>query len=982
MPNKDQIRIIRAFKGLVQWAKTQLNSTTRTFFSDNDRSLGLDFDLLAQDLGLEILHSAPYADSQHGKPERAGGVIMVRSRAMLIAARLPEELWPLAVQSAVYLLNRTPSWTATMDGLHVWTTPHERMLNRKPNLANLRVFGCRAYVRDAKVPKGRKMAPRAWIGYMVGFVASNIWQIWHPRHQQVFTERDVTFDETLFYDPDLPLPQDIPIRLPAPVVETIQLPPAIKEADALPEADAEELFDNLYDADPIPLINQGSTPWIDKKGHSIQKEQNVAAHRDASSTENQPLTPERTPLPDSPQQEQSSHPYEDPEKGFSSPTMGIPGAFDSVPATPESTHFEPFFIPTHDETSAEDNAATDATNELDPAARQLSDELESSSALPTEAAGGEDQPAPIDRCQNTAVRAGEIASNIDERFVVTGKRKRMPNKRNVNTMCKGFSLSMEKTMQPPNLDSTNNSPGAIIDHRIHRNKLPDAPSNYREMIKHPLSKWFIDAMDLELKSLESKGTWLTEPRPLDVFVIPTIWVYTYKFDEEGFLKRAKARLCVQGNKQVLTHAETRAATLASRCFRTLMAITAAFGLDMKQFDALNAFVNSLLDEVVYVELPPGRTKPGFVLRLLRALYGLRRSPRLWQMELTNTLCKLGLEPVNEEPCLFTGHGIILLVYVDDLLLVYHPEKTKEAENLAIALQAQYELRYEGEGEAFLGIRILRDRPNHTIHLSNTDYIQKIVSRFNMEDKFAPTPSTNPLLLNKGTASLKEINHYQQKVGSINYAAIATRPDIAKVASHLATFMTNPGPMHFEAVNRVLAYLNYTKKVGIRYSANSEASECFITSSDAAFGDHKDRHSSEGYLATLYGGPIDWRASKQKTITTSSTEAELLAISEAGKTVQWWKRLFAAIGFDPEHHLTIRCDNMQTIRILCRDDPAVRTKLRHVDIHQHWLRQEVQAKRLLISWIPTSAMPADGLTKILTGQRFHNFIRLLGLTEFA
>lgn len=73
----------------------------------------------------------------------------------------------------------------------------------------------------------------------------------------------------------------------------------------------------------------------------------------------------------------------------------------------------------------------------------------------------------------------------------------------------------------------------------------------------------MDAMELELNTLESKGTWLTEPRTLDVFVIPTIWVYTYKFDEEGFLKRAKARLCVQGNKQVLTHTETRAATLDS-----------------------------------------------------------------------------------------------------------------------------------------------------------------------------------------------------------------------------------------------------------------------------------------------------------------------------------------------------------------------------------------------------------------------------------
>ena len=136
-----------------------------------------------------------------------------------------------------------------MDGLHVWTTPHERMLNRKPNLANLRVFGCRAYVRDAKVPKGRKMAPRAWIGYMVGFVASNIWQIWHPRHQQVFNERDVTFDEMLFYNPDLLLPQDIPIRLPALVVEMIQLPPAIKEADTDAELSTESSTEPLPEPD-------------------------------------------------------------------------------------------------------------------------------------------------------------------------------------------------------------------------------------------------------------------------------------------------------------------------------------------------------------------------------------------------------------------------------------------------------------------------------------------------------------------------------------------------------------------------------------------------------------------------------------------------------------------------------------------------------------------------------------------------------------
>lgn len=182
-------------------------------------------------------------------------------------------------------------------------------------------------------------------------------------------------------------------------------------------------------------------------------------------------------------------------------------------------------------------------------------------------------------------------------------------------------------------------------------------------------------MDVEERSLVDKDTWAVVDRPDNAHVIPTIWIYTYKFDDEGFLKRAKARLCVQGNKQIMTHAETRAAALAARCFRTLMSLVAAFGQDTQRFDAINAFVNSLLDEVVYVEILPGRSNSdGKVLRLLRALYGLRRSPRLWQLELTRALHEIGLEPVNEEPCLFTGKRVIPMVYVDDIILAYYPDR--------------------------------------------------------------------------------------------------------------------------------------------------------------------------------------------------------------------------------------------------------------------------------------------------------------------
>lgn len=230
MPNKDQLRLVRQVRGLAHWAKAQFGTSIKSFFSDNDVALGMDFQFLSEDLGFEVLRSAHYADSQHGKPERAGSMIMTRMRAMLIAARLPQSLWPLAVQVATYLLNRTPAWTKTVDGSHTWTTPYERMFKEKPNLANLRVFGCRAYVRDAKVPKGDKIRSRAWIGYMVGYQAANIWQIWNPRHQEVIKERDVVFDETLFYDPDLPLPQDIPVNLShSKPFQSVQLPPALVE---------------------------------------------------------------------------------------------------------------------------------------------------------------------------------------------------------------------------------------------------------------------------------------------------------------------------------------------------------------------------------------------------------------------------------------------------------------------------------------------------------------------------------------------------------------------------------------------------------------------------------------------------------------------------------------------------------------------------------------------------------------------------------
>ena len=92
------------------------------------------------------------------------------------------------------------------------------------------------------------------------------------------------------------------------------------------------------------------------------------------------------------------------------------------------------------------------------------------------------------------------------------------------------------------------------------------------------------------------------------------------------------------------------------------------------------------------------------------------------------------------------------------------------------------------------------------------------------------------------------------------------------------------------------------------------------------------------------------------------------------------RIFRAIRFDAEQEIEIECDNQQTVRVVSSDEPTITTKLRHVDIHQFWLRQEVQNGKFIIQWVPTAEMPADGLTKSLTKQTHQAFLEMLGLKD--
>ena len=116
---------------------------------------------------------------------------------------------------------------------------------------------------------------------------------------------------------------------------------------------------------------------------------------------------------------------------------------------------------------------------------------------------------------------------------------------------------------------------------------------------------------------------------------------------------------------------------------------------------------------------------------------------------------------------------------------------------------------------------------------------------------------------------------------------------------------------------------------------------------------------------LFGGTISWQACKQATVTTSSTEAELLALLQVAREAMYLARLFRAIKYQQPEPFNILCDNSQTIQLVTEEDVKLSTRLRHVDIHNHWLRQKHKDGKIQLQWVPTAEMPADGLTKALS-----------------
>lgn len=515
------------------------------------------------------------------------------------------------------------------------------------------------------------------------------------------------------------------------------------------------------------------------------------------------------------------------------------------------------------------------------------------------------------------------------------------------------------------------------------------PKTYEEAVNDPKhgDKWMI-SMNKEEFEVDANGTFEVVDMPQNTNIVSSKWVYAVKYDVDGNLERLKARIVARGFTQV--HGEdfweTFAPTMRMDTLRIFLAITAMEDLECHQVDVNNAFTESTLQETIYMHPPKGVHLPnGKVYRVRKSLYGLKQAARDWYKTCSKELLKMGFEQSSADPCLFTirDKGLIVLVYVDDISIA--APKLEDIKWFKRQLSATFKIKDLGEISKILGMRVTRDRKNRKITLDQTSYLEGVLHELGM-----PVPPHKPLSLPiNGYEALKptlpdderaDIEEYQSIVGKLIFAMIYSRIDIAFALGKLSQYMANPAKRHAQALRRLLRYVSSTKDAYIEYKAGKDTH--LVGYTDADWGsDTTDRKSTSGQVFMLGGGPVSWASRKQKSVTTSSTESEYIAMSSCAKQAVWISQILRDmsmakhLGSNP-YCTQIMGDNQGSIHLL--ENPRIHERSKHIDICYHHVRDLAARKRIKVDYIPTDEMLADGLTKPLTSVKFKKFTEMVGL----
>lgn len=482
------------------------------------------------------------------------------------------------------------------------------------------------------------------------------------------------------------------------------------------------------------------------------------------------------------------------------------------------------------------------------------------------------------------------------------------------------------------------------------------------------------AMKEELAAIQDNETWEITSLPTGQRPIGLKWVYKLKKDPQGVVVKHKARLVAKGyvQKKGVDFEDVFAPVARLETVRLLIALAAQEGWEVHHMDVKSAFLNGGLCEEVYVSQPPGYVEEGNehkVLKLKKALYGLRQAPRAWNSKLDKSLTTLGFERCPLEHAVYKrnseGSSLLVGVYVDDLIIL--GSSNTEIARFKTQMKQVFNMSDLGLLSYYLGIEV--SQKPQGITLCQSTYAAKILEKNGMADcNPSQTPMEPRFKISKVSQHPPvETTCYRSIIGCLRYL-VNTRPYIAYAVRIASRYMEEPTTEHMAAVKQILRYIRGTIEFGCFYVRKDREEPCLVGYSDSDLaGDIDDRKSTSGVAYFLGENIISWVSQKQKIVALSSCEAEYIAASTAACQGIWLGRLLDYLRKQTKGKVTLKVDNKSAIA-LCKN-PVYHDRSKHIDTRYHFIRECVENGKIEVEYVNTSDQLADILTKSLGRLKF-------------
>lgn len=828
-------------KAIIAQAELETGEDVRKLVTDNGTEfLNKNLQGYLKERGINHSTTVAYTPEQNGYIERDNRTIQEAGRTMLQQAKLPERLWAEAMNCAVYTMNR-----AIKSGLS--KTPYELWTGRKPNVANLKIFGQKAVYTFNEKLRESKVDTR---GIIVRFVG--------------YTDRYNTYR---VYD---------------------------------------QVIDDVFPACDLKFITDSQKVEVIKKSEDKKMGDNEMFESErfrSNAGKNQP--PPRPPRL---------------RKGSSSTT--------SSPKSPESIDRTEMLTPKVSPREL-DESLIESVNRL-----SISKESAMEPIYENIGSSGELLIDPI--YENI-----EPIENIPKQLLIKNRPPQIMEKR----------LRDRKQHHSANLSLL---------------EAQDDPESYKDAMKRDDKDEWRKAMLDEIDALKRNQVWTLVDRPKDTNIVTNRWVLRIKRKPNGEIDRYRARLVARGFSQIegIDYHETYAPVVNTTVVRLLFAYAAKESLKMAQFDVKTAFLYGYLDETIYMEQPEGFVeKEGKVCQLQKSLYGLKQAPRQWNKRFTNFLAEFNLKVSDHDGCVFYRLKplCILAIYVDDGVIFARDRK--EIDMLISKLSEEFQI-HTVESNSYLGFQIERSSKNEIV-LHQESYIKKILKKFgikSLKKLDAPISISNTV---KDDSPLSPDIQYRAAIGSLMYAAITTRVDIAYAVGKAARRVSEPRNQDWREVLRIFEYLCGHQDLGLAYNDPKQDLICYC---DADFAGDNDTHKSTTGLVVLFAGaPIHWRSSRQSLVTLSSTEAEVVSLCTATKDVAWIRKIALELNMIDNEPTPILCDNQSATKIVSKERSVMRT--RHLNAQNAYVYQEIQDKNISVHHVKADDQVADMLTKATTVIKF-------------